>query len=214
MKINRRYVPVLVAGGIIAAAGLALFVGVGVALAIGGPGPGTYCGIDPYYGLDYCCSGTGTQGICWGPGMDANFGCWTVEVSVSACDFNVAALTVGGDARPLCEYHLSCVPGAGAIWLADVCEPNDGFSDAGQMTWDSDHAGPLQIAAAMEGPWYEIQVNGPPWVMTEEMMESFAAMVGLDDWHNLWISSGTGTPQHVGNAIATREGRMDDICGW
>jgi hypothetical protein len=75
-------------------------------------------------------------------------------------------------------------PTGGAIWLADV----------------------------MEGPWYEVQVNGPPWVVTEENMEAFAAMVGVEDWHDMWVRSGDGYPQHVGNTIMQRDARMDELC--
>jgi hypothetical protein len=118
-----------------------------------------------------------------------------------------------------CEACLvgAPVPGlskaiSGAIWLADVCEPNDGFSDEGGMTWDSRLGGPLEFAASMEGPWYAVEVNGPPWVLTEENMESFAAMVGVDDWHDMWVRANNCYPQHVGNAVAARDARMDTIC--
>jgi hypothetical protein len=57
-----------------------------------------------------------------------------------------------------------------------------------------------------------LEVNGLPWVGTEEMMDSFAAMVGVADWHKMWVRSGEGYPQHVGNAVLERDGRMDELC--
>jgi len=195
MKISRKYVPALtvlfIGVGVGLALLLALFIGVGTARA-GEP----YC-----WEEGYCCSqqwiAPGETAWCWG---------WIVK-DIWGCE-TIAIYYAGGE-----DVSVWCLEETGGdIWLADVCEPNDGFSDNGEMTWDSDHAGPLQVAAAMEGPWFELQVNGPPWVVTEEMMNAFAGMVGLDDWHEMWISSGTGTPQHVGNAVMEREGHMDALC--
>jgi len=114
---------------------------------------------------------------------------------------------------------LACLGGPGltkappaAIWLADVCEPNDGFSENGEMTLDTNLGGPLEVAASMEGPWYAVEVNGPPWVVTEETLASFAAMVGVDDWHDLWVRANECYPQHLGNLIADRGARMDELC--
>jgi len=215
MKISRKYVPALtvlfIGVGVGLAVLLALFFGVGTARA-GSPDDGdySYCGTSPE-GLPYCCTGhedwggtwyEGTQ-WCTGEGIEAWFGCPMVIVR-----YGCEGLRDNG-----CYESVSCAGATGGdTWLADVCEPNDGFSDAGQMTWDSDHAGPLQVAASPDGPWYEVQVNGPPWVVTEEMMNAFAGMVGLEDWHEMWLRSGDGNPQHVGNAIIEREGHMDTLC--
>jgi hypothetical protein len=111
-----------------------------------------------------------------------------------------------------CYQWCSGYYNSGSVWLADVCEPEDGFSADGGMTWDSTSPGPLQFGPTMDGPWYEVEVNGPPWVVTAENMESFAAMVGVDDWHDMWVRSGEGYPQHVGNAVTERDGRMDELC--
>jgi hypothetical protein len=104
------------------------------------------------------------------------------------------------------------LPKGTAIWLADVCEPNDGFSDDGAMTWDSDAGAPLEFAPSMEGPWYPVEVNGPPWVVTEEMMESFAEMVGVDDWHAMWVRANGCYPRHVGNTVSERDAHMGRLC--
>jgi len=123
----------------------------------------------------------------------------------------------GEACQAACQACL--VPSAGltkappaAIWLADVCEPDDGFSENGEMTLDTNLGGPLEVAASMEGPWYAVEVNGPPWVVTEENLASFAAMVGVDDWHDLWVRANECYPQHLGNLIATRDARMDELC--
>jgi len=215
MKISRKYVPALtvvfIGVGVGLAVLLALFVGVGSARAQDDVEvvDGSYCVSLPD-GLSYCCTwhAMGTWGWvtytewCTGDAVEAYVGCpmivGRVECTTQGCETN--------------SFYWCMEATGGDTWLADVCEPNDGFSDTGQMTWDSDHGGPLQVAASPDGPWYEVQVNGPPWVVTEEMMESFAGMVGLEDWHEMWLRSGDGNPQHVGNAIMEREGHMDTLC--
>jgi hypothetical protein len=208
MRIKRHHVSVLVAGGIGVGIGLALllalFVGVGAARAVDPP---SGCGTAPN-GASYCCEGNVYSGQCWGPAVWDYFGCERVGY-YQVC--HEVPRSAAYDGR--CYTVWFCfVPTGGAIWLADVCEPNDGFSADGAMTWDSNFPGPLEFAASMEGPWYEVQVNGPPWVVTEENMEAFAAMVGVEDWHDMWVRSGDGYPQHVGNTIMQRDARMDELC--
>ena len=216
MKISRKYVSVLtivLAGvGFSLAVLLALFAGVGAARAYTEEGSVCEAWTDPD-GTEYweCCTyavsvdeSTGHVTVtqtCHGSWTEMRFGCRWVQWA--------------GECMPNegCHETLECIEfTGGSIWLADVCEPNDGFSDAGQMTWDSNHSGPLLVGASMGGEWYEVQVNGPPWVVTEEMMDSFAAMVGVHDWHDLWLRSGDGYPQQVEDAIAAREGHMDALC--
>lgn len=219
MRIRRRYMPALVAAGVVVGIGLALllalFVNVGVARAVLFPldyMPGNYCKTDAEYGLNYCCSDSSEHYGCWGAAVREHFGCEAVTCQL-LCPFPtgltpLSVIIVGG-----CHPECSCVaPAGGDIWLADVCEPDDGFSENGEMTWDSNFEGPLEFGASMEGPWYEVQVNGPPWVLTEENLESFAAMVGVEDWHDLWVRSGYGYPQHVGNTVSQRDARMDELC--
>jgi hypothetical protein len=221
MRIRRRYMPALAVAGVAVGVGLALllalFVSVGVAHAVlfpGDYGPGNYCTTDMEYGLHYCCSLSGEDYYgCWGPAVEEHFGCPSVTCQ--------AVITL---ANPLASrataingfiFHPPCfcgTPTGGDTWLADVCEPYDGFSADGAMTWDSNFGGPLEFGPSMDGPWYEVEVNGPPWVVTEENMESFAAMVGVDDWHDMWVRSGEGYPQHVGNTVMQRDARMDEIC--
>jgi hypothetical protein len=140
------------------------------------------------------------HGFCSGEGVEAQFGCPMV--------------TIVWDCREgPCGQSIWCAEETGgSIWLADVCEPDDGFSADGWMTWDSDYTGPLQVGASMEGPWHEVQVNGPPWAVSEVNLESFAELAGVEDWHDLWVRSGEGYPQHVGNAVLERDGRMDVLC--
>jgi hypothetical protein len=216
MSIKRRHVPVLVVAGITVGIGLALllalFVGVGLARA-----DTPDCGTAPN-GASYCCEGDIYSGQCWGPAVWDYFGCERVGFYQVCPEVEPAVATstaVNGDsvARTRCYTASFCFESTGGtIWLADVCEPNDGFSADGGMTWDSNHPGPLQFAASMEGPWVEVQVNGPPWVVTEENMEAFAAMVGVEDWHDMWVRSGEGYPRHVGNTVMERDARMDELC--
>lgn len=222
MKIRRRNMRLLVGGGIVVVGLtliLALFVGVGIAraVAVGGwPEPGNYCSTDP---LGYCCSGTEESYSCWGAGIKAYYGCRMVSCHM-VCPVAVCALTTlsaqvssENNFVASCYPSCSCIePTGGSTWLADVCEPNDGFSADGGMTLDSGFHGALRVGASMAGPWYEVEVNGPPWVVTEEMMESFAAMVGVTDWHDMWVRAGEGYPQHVGNLVSERDARMDDLC--
>ena len=220
MKIKRRYVPVLVVAGITVGIGLALvlalFAGVGLVRAAEGPAPG--CGTAPN-GESYCCEGSGYDLTCWGPAVESYFGCDRIGTYLYCPEFNGDAIgtpTQISDSITvtLCYMAYFCFEDTGgAIWLADVCEPDDGFSANGEMTLDSDFPGPLRFAGSIDGPWYEVAVNGPPWVVTEEMLEAFAAMAGVDDWHDLWVRSGDGYPQYLGNMIVERDVRMDELCG-
>jgi hypothetical protein len=209
MKISRRYLPVLVVTGIMVAGGLVLLLAllIGAAPVRAQPEEATCDGDDE----DLC-----TRDVyCWGAGVQEEFGCFMVRLSL--VDQECYPICSENEEDPYCEAVVTCVGGepkakSAAIWLADVCEPNDGFSDDGAMTWDTNAEGPLQLAASPEGPWYEVEVNGPPWVVTEENMESFAAMVGLDDWHAMWVRAGDCYPRHVGNTVSERDARMDELC--
>jgi hypothetical protein len=225
MKIKRSVVPVLAVAGVGVGIGLALLlalvVGVGTAQAAVCT-DGVCCDADPAGGPSTLCDGPVS---CWGPSVEAELGCERVVLrmndpaSCEACLGEVTATAAqfqGEDGDP-CGYSWQCVEtGAkqhpAAIWLADVCEPNDGFSDDGQMTLDTNTTGPLEVGASFDGPWNEVEVNGPPWVATEEVLASFAEMVGIEDWHDLWVRSGEGYPQYLGNMILEREGRMDLLC--
>lgn len=230
MKIKKRYVPVLVAIGVMAAFSLALllalFVNVGaVHAAQAGFVAPVSCDFDLFTISDAC---AGEVAHCWGPHIEELFGCFTVRVHMrdpancGFCDGNslgqasasstASAGAVNGAWPSACDLVFTCPAPSVAVWLADVCEQNDGFSDDGAMTWDSGGDGPLEFAASSDGPWYEVQVNGPPWIVTEENMESFAAMVGADDWRDMWVRAGGSYPQHVGNTVAERDARMGEIC--
>jgi hypothetical protein len=226
MRIKRRYMPVVVVAGITVGVGLALLVallaGVGTASAEWCSN-GVCCDRDPMEGLALC---VGPM-YCWGPDIVEEFGCERIQMSMAnprGCSECVAlagtsaqALQVIQQEDPDCDITYQCVGTqlkqySSNIWLADVCEPDDGFSANGEMTLDSNTDGPLEIGASFDGPWYSVEVNGPPWVVTEEMLEAFAEMVGVEDWHDLWVRSGDGYPQYLGNMIIERDGRMDLLC--
>jgi hypothetical protein len=163
-------------------------------------------------GRSFCCTGYRVandagallylRASCSGEAIEFQYGCPAITIEITDCDKN-----------PKNCVRMWCDAAAGGdIWLADVCEPNDGFSEDGAMTWDSSHPGPLQFGPTMDGPWSEVEVNGPPWVVTEENMESFAGLVGVEDWNDMWVRSGEGYPQHVGNAVTERDARMDELC--
>jgi hypothetical protein len=105
-----------------------------------------------------------------------------------------------------------------AIWLADVCEPFDGFSGDGNMTWDSnsDELGfrnTLYVGTSIAGPWNQVPVNGPPWVFQRSDLEDLALILGVDSYEDLFLkASDSGNPAHIGNTILQRAARMDKIC--
>jgi hypothetical protein len=221
MTIKRRYIPALVGAGVGVGLGLALllalFVGVGTAHAVWCTEDGDRCCDRPLspLAMDFpmpLCDGPVT---CWGPDIEDTFGCdrvrfWLVDPG-QCC--------ISQFPSQYCAFDTACVrpespvpETGGSIWLADVCEPDDGFSANGEMTIDSNFPGPLKFGASFDGPWVEVVVSGPPWVVTEEMLEAFAEMVGVEDWHDLWVRSGDGYPQYLGNMIIERDGRMDLLC--
>jgi hypothetical protein len=216
MTIKRRYMPALVGAGVGVGIGLALLLALLVRV---GTAHAAWCG------EGYCCDRPFTlygppaplcdgPVICWGPDMEDVFGCERVRIWL----VNPEGCIICGIGEDDCMLDAACLSSpapetGGSTWLADVCEPYDGFSADGGMTLDSNFPGPLKVAASFDGPWYEVQVNGPPWVVTEEMLESFAAMVSLEDWHDLWVRSGDGYPRHLGNMIEERDTRMDALCG-
>jgi hypothetical protein len=105
-----------------------------------------------------------------------------------------------------------------AIWLADVCEPFDGFSGDGNMTWDSnsDEFGfrnSIYVGTSINGPWNQVPVNGPPWVFQQSDLQDLALILGADSYQDLYLkASDAGTPAHIGNTIRERAARMDKIC--
>jgi hypothetical protein len=203
MKIKRRHIVALSVLIVLVAAGI--LVGCGWET-----GDFHFCESGP--GGSFCCTGYAIangagqlvylRGTCSGEAIEWEFGCPVVTIMMD-CE----------DGLKGCEPQVWCGPEHGGdIWLADVCEAYDGFSEDGAMTWDSSFPGPLQFGATMDGPWHEVEVNGPPWVVTEEHMESFAGLVGVEDWHDMWVRSGEGYPQHVGNTVMERDARMDELC--
>jgi hypothetical protein len=118
------------------------------------------------------------------------------------------SITVSG-----CEPTRTEQP-APAVFLSEVCEPNDGFSDDGWMTWDTDKPGAtLYYAASADGPWLSLETNGPPYVLSQADLNALAQAAGLSDYHDLWFKANDrGYPVNVGDAIRNRAAHMDDIC--
>jgi hypothetical protein len=117
------------------------------------------------------------------------------------------------------EAYNKCNPPkpdiAASIWLAAVCEPNDGFSADGNMTIATDFAGSaLYAGPSATGPWTSVGVSGPPWVVTRSTLETLGAQVGAATMEDIWFKAGDGgTAARLGSLIANREGQMDAICG-
>jgi hypothetical protein len=106
-----------------------------------------------------------------------------------------------------------------AVFLSDVCEPDGSFAQGGHLTLDTDaddlgRPAPLLVAASQGGPWLRTAYASPPYILSYASAQALAALVGLSDYHDLWIKVGEqGSPVHLGNAIREREGRMDQLCG-
>jgi hypothetical protein len=101
------------------------------------------------------------------------------------------------------------------VWLADLCEPNDGFSSDGWMTFDTDDAtATLMVGPSMDGPWTAVEANGPPWALSQETIAALVASQSVDAAGDLWFKAGDGGfPQNLGSLITNREAKMDALCG-
>ncbi len=114
-------------------------------------------------------------------------------------------------------YSPDCVaePVAPAIFLSDVCEPNNGFSSDGWQTWNTDTPGAkLYYGASADGPWSTLEINGAPWALSEANLTAMASAAGLTSYDDLWVKAGeTGNPVNVGSAIRDRAAHMDALCG-
>jgi hypothetical protein len=107
------------------------------------------------------------------------------------------------------------------LWLSEVCEPYDGFSADGIMTWNTEptvipprYFIRLLAAPGPDGPWVDVPVNGPPWAFTLTELEGVAAQVGVADYRDVFLKVGpTGIPVNVGSAVIGRAAHMGEICG-
>lgn len=103
---------------------------------------------------------------------------------------------------------------APGLWLADVCEPDHGFSSDGWMTWGTDQANTLYAGASSDGPWLATGFNGSTHVMSRQHLADITSMVGLSDSDQVWLmSSESGKPVRIGSEIYDRDVRMDALCG-
>jgi len=123
----------------------------------------------------------------------------------------------GGDYAP---------PPTPSFWLADVCEPNNGYSDVGEMTWesDADELGVEEVVQVYVGPYYpDISIEelyegdwmtvGPGKVWTEADIANMLAAAGVTNVSMLWVRvSSSGYPHNLGDMIRNRAAHMDDIC--
>lgn len=107
------------------------------------------------------------------------------------------------------------------VWLAGVCEPEDGFSTAeygNVITIGSDanskqYGNTLYVGTSADGPWTATGVAGPNYILTKSQVEALAASLGLADYHDLWFKvSDSGIAANLGSMIADREAKMDSLC--
>ena len=85
------------------------------------------------------------------------------------------------------------------------------------MTVGSDTATALYAGASAEGPWLEVYVNGPPWVLTDTYLAYLAGELGVASYTDLWLKgsgeSGNSKAQHLGSMIVDRaNGWSEDYC--
>lgn len=110
-------------------------------------------------------------------------------------------------------------PPSPAVFLADVCEPEDGFSADGWMTLDTDaddlgYLPVLWVGNSIEGPWVETGYSSAPYILNRPAVDALGALVGAADYHELWLKvTEGGQPMRLGSAIIGREARMDRLCG-
>ena len=109
-------------------------------------------------------------------------------------------------------------PVAPSIFLADVCEPHDGFSSDGWMTLDTDadELGAdttLYVGASASGPWIPVAANGPSWALSHALVEQLAISAGVTSYNHLWVQVGEGgKAANLGSLIIGRAARMDALC--
>jgi disulfide bond formation protein DsbB len=148
-------------------------------------------------------------------------------------DDEFTCLHPDGCTRVWKETHFTCAAGdngwvllsvacpadteaaAPAVFLSDVCEPNNGFSGDGWQTWNTSEPGAtLYYAASNDGPWMMLDINGPAWILSEADLNAMAAYAGVATYGELWFKANDdGYPANVGNEISNRAARMDEICG-
>ena len=129
--------------------------------------------------------------------------------SATTCDTDscsgVVTFSING-CGPVAEAELI----APSIFLADVCQPNDGFGGDGYMTLDTD-AGSLGVApqlyygASADGPWMALEANGPPYNLTMSDLTAMATAAGAADYTALWLKdTETGRAMLLGDMIRDR----------
>ncbi len=203
---KRTFVRAIVVGSLVV---LALILAVSAALAH------TFLSIDPSQVGAISCVHTATDNsLC--------------SNDVFACDFGNGCTRVfqethggpecgngDGNGWKVLSESLDCGGPAPAVFLADVCEPNNGFSGDGWQTWDSDAVGTsLYYGASAEGPWLGLAINGPQWVLDETSLNAMAANAGAASYDDLWFKANErGYPVNVGDTIRNRAAKMDALCG-
>jgi hypothetical protein len=187
--------------------------------------------------IDGGCSQTQVMNYSWSDNGDGTWTldyCGSCEVGSQDCPAELAgefACDVGqwvyfcvradmaGDPACMPDDPVPADPVASGLWLAAVCEPDDGFSEAGNMTLagslgNMDNDTRLFVAAAMDGPYVPVAASGPPWVLTRDAVSALAADRGVGNPHALWFRMGEhGQPANLGSMIADRDAHMDGYCG-
>jgi hypothetical protein len=106
-----------------------------------------------------------------------------------------------------------------SVWLADVCEPLDGFSSDGWTTVGSNAAvlpwgTGLFVATGPDGPWTETSFIEPPYIISHDQMDALVAMLGVAGPEDVWMRAGSnGTAARYGSMVIDRAAHMDALCG-
>jgi|GEM_PF-3262968 len=137
----------------------------------------------------------------------------------------IAYYTVDNEYRYFVNIQCSngnCVPGGfqggeivgyPGLWLAELCEPNTGFSAAGWMTFGSDVEHYSIFAShSPNGPWTPTTLKSP---VSKPQLNAVVTQVAAANYSDLWLKAqDSGKPMKLGDAISARDTRMNALCGF
>jgi hypothetical protein len=81
---------------------------------------------------------------------------------------------------------------------------------------DSDTPGvALYVAPSAGGPWSQVTMSDPPWIISRDIITSIASAQGVATYQDLWLKAGenNGRVFLLGSMIDDREFRMPELCG-